>query len=156
MPIRKARKNLLRRRQRQPLDFEVRIAIDDIAPPIYRHMLLGEGVFLVQLHRAIQSMFGWFDMHEHEFTHNGVRYAEPDEEGRLAHGVRDTMETTVGDLALSRDDTFNYIYDFGDRWKLTITVLDVLDQDEFGLTIFPIMLGGERAGPPEVCGGPPG
>ena len=83
MAIRKARKNLLRRRELQALDFELRLSIDDISPPIYRDMLLGEGIFLIQLHRAIQSMFGWFDIHEHEFTNDGVRYAEPDEEGRL-------------------------------------------------------------------------
>ena len=156
MAIRKARKNLLRRRELKPLNFELRLRIDDISPQIYRDMLLGEGIFLIQLHRAIQSMFGWFDIHEHEFTNDGVRYAEPDEEGRLAHGVRSTLETTVGELALNRHGTFHYIYDFGDRWKLTITVMDIFEQVEPGLTIFPIMLGGERAGPPEDCGGPPG
>ena len=156
MAIRKARKNLLRRRELQPLDFSLRLAIDDISPPIYRDMLIGEGIFLIQLHRAIQSMFGWFDIHQHEFINDGVRYAEPDEEGRLEHGVRSTLETTVGELALNRQATFQYIYDFGDRWKITITVADIFEQDDSGMTEFPVMIGGERAGPPEDCGGPPG
>lgn len=156
MSIRKARKNLLRRRELEPLDYELHVAIDGIAPPIYRDLLVGEKLFLIQLHRTIQATFGWYDIHDHEFVIGGVRYAEPDETGTLAHGVRSTMEVTVGELALQSGATFSYTYDFGDRWKHTITVTDVFAQEVPAMTEFPFLIGGERAGPPEDSGGAPG
>jgi Plasmid pRiA4b ORF-3-like protein len=44
-----------------------------------------------------------------------------------------------------------YEYDFGDDWQHTITLVDVLRRD-FRLT-YPRCVGGERACPPEDCGG---
>jgi Plasmid pRiA4b ORF-3-like protein len=156
MAIRKARKNLLRRRELKPLDYALRISIDGITPPIYRDVLVSEKLFLIQLHRTIQATFGWFDVHDHEFVADGVRYAEPDDDGRLAHGVRSTMEITVGELALNTGSNFTYTYDFGDRWKHTITVIDIFDSETPEMTVFPMLIGGERAGPPEDSGGAPG
>ena len=156
MAIRKARRNLLRRRELKPLDYALRISIDGIMPPVFRDLLVSEKLLLIQLHRTIQATFGWFDVHEHEFVADGVRYAEPDEEGRLAHGVRSTMEITVGELALNTGSSFTYTYDFGDRWTHTIFVIDVFDQDAPEMTEFPMLIGGERAGPPEDSGGAPG
>ena len=156
MFIRKARKNLLRRRELHPLDYELHVAIDGIAPPIYRDLLVGEKLFLIQLHRTIQATFGWYDIHDHEFVIGGVRYAEPDADGKLASGVRSTLEVTVGELALKRYATFSYVYDHSARWSLTITVLNIFQQETPELTEIPMMIGGVRAAPPEDCGGVPG
>ncbi len=47
--------------------------------------------------------------------------------------------------------TARYEYDFGDDWQYTITLVDMLRRD-FTLT-YPRCVGGERACPPEDCGG---
>ena len=44
-----------------------------------------------------------------------------------------------------------YEYDFGDSWQHTVTLVDILRRD-FKLT-YPRCVSGERACPPEDCGG---
>ena len=49
---------------------------------------------------------------------------------------------------------FTYLYDFGDRWQHTITVKNIKDKEEGN--VYPSCTAGERACPPEDCGGPHG
>ncbi|GBE41974.1 plasmid pRiA4b ORF-3-like protein [bacterium BMS3Bbin10] len=51
-------------------------------------------------------------------------------------------------------DAFSYEYDFGDSWIHEIRIEKALPADP--AVHYPRCLAGERACPPEDCGGPPG
>jgi len=99
------------------------------------------------LHRAIQLMMGWFDYHLYQFTIDGVRYEQPMEE---AEGL-DSTGVSLASLKLKKGQRFSYTYDFGDDWSHEITVEGRKHVSEGAW--LPWVVSGERAGPPEDCGG---
>lgn len=134
---------------------ELRITIAEIEPPIWRHVRVPDTYTLDQLHRVIQFLFGWLDYHLYEFRIGERRFEEPDEE---AEG-EDSTATPLRDLRLTAGARFTYTYDFGDNWVHEIVVKDlyiVTPFDEDDERLLPTLYGGERAGPPEDCGGPGG
>lgn len=142
-----------RGRKPKPRLVELRITIADIEPPIWRHVRVPDTYTLHQLHRVIQLLFGWLDYHLYGFRIGKRRYEEPDEEGE----GEDSTATLLRDLRLTAGARFTYTYDFGDNWVHDIEVKDLYivtpleDDDE---RLLPRLYGGERAGPPEDCGGP--
>jgi len=68
-------------------------------------------------------------------------------------GVKDEQEFRLKKLVYE-DDVFEYEYDFGDCWEHEIEVEKVMEP-EAGVR-YPRCLAGERACPPEDCGGPGG
>lgn len=131
---------------------ELRITLLDLAPPIWRRVQVPAGISLERLHRVIQAAMGWRREHLYEFTINGVPYGPPDREfGREIVDARRIRVTRIGRTAGSR---CRYLYDFGDGWRHEI-VLERIFEPEPGVR-YPRLAGGERACPPEDCGGPPG
>jgi hypothetical protein len=59
---------------------------------------------------------------------------------------------TLGEIAPRVRDSFVYIYDFGDTWEHLIRVEKISDTDS-RFDKYPVCIGGERACPPEDCGG---
>jgi hypothetical protein len=142
-----------RGRRPKPRLVELRITIAVIEPPIWRYVRVPDTYTLHQLHRVIQLLFGWLDYHLYEFRIGERRFEAPDEE---AEG-EDAAAIRISDLALSRGAAFTYTYDFGGNWVHEIVVHDVYiitPQDEDDERLLPMLYGGERAGPPEDCGGP--
>lgn len=143
-----------RGRKPKPRTLELRITLAEIEPPIWRWVRVPDAYTLDQLNRVIQLVFGWLDYHLYGFRVGERRFEERHEE---AEG-EDPAGTTLRDLALQKGARFTYTYDFGDYWVHDIVVEDVyistsLDEDDAQL---PMLLGGERAGPLEDCGGPGG
>lgn len=142
-----------RGRKPRPRLLQLRITLADIEPPIWRLVRVPDAYTLHQLHRVIQLVFGWLDYHLYQFEVGGRRYEEPLEEAEH----EDSTAVRMSDLALARGARFTYIYDFGDYWVHEIQVEGIHiatptdEQPEL-----PVLLGGERAGPPEDCGGPHG
>jgi hypothetical protein len=68
--------------------------------------------------------------------------------------LRDVAQVTIsrGQLRKNRRPRFEYEYDFGDGWKHQLIVEERL-QPEQG-TKYPVCIAGQRACPPEDCGGP--
>jgi hypothetical protein len=131
--------------------YQLRIALIEVAPPVWRRVLVPGGYTLDRLHRVIQYAMGWQDLHLHSFEIDGHQYGEPDPVGELM--VRDELDVRL-DAAVGKGDSFCYTYDFGDWWDHEVTVEDVLvaEPDER----YPICVAGERACPPEDVGGPRG
>lgn len=146
-----------RGRKPKPRLVELRITIAGIEPPIWRMVRVPDAYTLHQMHRVIQLLFGWLDheYHLYEFRIGERRFEEPDEE---AQG-EDSTTTLLRDLRLATEARFTYTYDFDASWVHEIEVKDIcivtpLDEDDERL--LPRLYGGERAGPPEDCGGPSG
>lgn len=129
--------------------YQLRIALCEVSPPVWRRVLVPGGYTLDRLHKVIQYAMGWHDLHLHSFEIGGEAYGEPDPAGELA--IRDELDARL-DAVAGKGDTFRYTYDFGDWWEHEITVEDVLTADPEER--YPVCVAGQRACPPEDVGGP--
>lgn len=139
------------RPQTEPQVLLLRITIAEIDPPIWRLVAVPEAMTLEALHGVIQGVFAWFDYHLFAFEVNGKRFTGPDERER---DVGKAEDVTLQSLRLRKEARFTYTYDFGDDWRHEIVLEErtPLTDDVF----VPWCLAGERAGPLEDSGGPPG
>lgn len=128
---------------------QFKITLNGIRPPIWRRVLVPEGLSLSGLHDVIQEVMGWTDTHLHGFHRNGERFGIPDPDCD-GERVDDERTVTVKDLGLSVQDRLGYEYDFGDGWEHVLTVEKVL---KTGAYQTPVCLKGARSCPPEDCGG---
>lgn len=131
--------------------YQLRVALRDVTPPVWRRLQVPGGYTLDRVHRVIQLAMGWQDRHLHSFEIGARQYGPPDPLGELA--VWDELDTRL-DRVAGKGDLFRYLYDFGDWWEHEVAVEDV-----FGADLeerYPICAGGERACPPEDVGGPRG
>jgi hypothetical protein len=103
---------------------------------------------LARLHKVIQAAFGWEDSHLHRFRIHGEDYMPLDDENEPE--TRDE-EVALKRVGLRLKTKFRYEYDFGDSWEHLILVEGLLLLEEPAKV--PDCIGGQRACPPEDCGG---
>ena len=134
-------------------DFEVRLR--EIEPAIWRRFLLRKTLSFQALHQAIQDAGAWQDCHLFCFHSTHGRRTPIAE---VAHD-EERIAPPAGQVRLSRYFTGDppqaclYQYDYGDDWYHDVVLRDVVAfTDRFERRL----LGGERAFPPEDCGGVPG
>lgn len=133
--------------------YQLKISLKAIEPPIWRRVQIRRGILLPRLHAVIQKAMGWQNAHLHEFVIRDVHYGEPepDEPHYEVEAERNFSLREVAPLVGMR---FEYVYDLGDGWLHDVLV-ERIDMPTEPLRS-PICLGGERACPPEDCGGFPG
>ena len=109
----------------EPTAVQLRVTLLDIEPAIWRQLVVPWRFHLGQLHRVIQAAFGWWDCHLHEFIIGGLRYGDPEQIGEpeFEDDARSFDETAVRlrDFGRVPDQSFLYLYDFGDHWQHRIT-----------------------------------
>ena len=127
----------------------LKVALQEIKPPIWCRIEVPSGATLAQLHHYIQTVFGWFDAHLHEFEIDGTTYGLDDGED-WDDPPLDEGEVTLAEVAPA-GARFTYTYDFGDDWRHTIEVEAVEDAAE-GIS-YPRCTAGRRKAPPEDVGG---
>ena len=106
------------------------------------------------VHSHIQGAFGWTNSHLHDFDVGPDRYGIPSMlDMEEMPECRDSTKTRLRDL-LPKDGkpfAFKYTYDLGDNWEHEVLFEGVV---VFPRKIkYPICVEGERACPPEDCGG---
>jgi hypothetical protein len=133
-----------------PSIYLLHVWIRHISPMIWRRLLVRGDSTLAQLHDILQVAFGWDDFHLHRFRIHGQDYgvSRPGGPGF----VRDARQVRLADFRFRPNEWFLYEYDFGDRWQHEVRI-------EHGPTMeekrtYPTCVGGQRAAPPEDCGGP--
>lgn len=143
---------------RQPTEayYQFKISLDNVKPPIWRRIQIHDCT-LNDLHYYIQDAMGWEDAHLHEFQIKGVRYIDVERmDGGFGGEAFDTFEALISDILPTRKSkkpfTFRYEYDFGDSWKHTIEFEGAISPDPN--VTYPRCTAGQRACPPEDCGGP--
>jgi len=100
------------------------------------------------LDRIVQTAMGWTNSHLHTFTAGGVLYAAPNAEWEVE--VKDERRVRLAQIAREEGEAFVYEYDLGDSWQHQVLVEEV--QVGSGNEV-PVCIAGERACPPEDCGG---
>jgi hypothetical protein len=128
--------------------FQLKATVIGTKPPVWRRVVVPAEVRLDRLHDVLQAAFGWSGYHLHEFDIDGVRYGTDD--GEDDEPPADEHRTRLSDV-VNEGSTFIYLYDFGDDWEHRIVVEKSLPAERGGH--YPACTGGERACPPEDCGG---
>jgi hypothetical protein len=140
---------------KDPNAVQMRVALAEVEPVIWRRLVVPWTFHLGQLHHVIQAAFGWWDYHLHQFLIGGLRYGnyeqigEPEFEGDSRGS--DETEVRLLDFAHREPHKFVYEYDFGDGWEHVV-------EFESWLTLDPkqrvaTCIDGARARPPEDVGG---
>lgn len=132
-----------------------RIELQGTDPVVWREIDVPGDYSFFDLHVAIQDAMGWLDYHLHRFTIPHPRTGKERVLGihNLGQDCDDPPSWAVmlPTLFTLRNDVATYEYDFGDNWRHSVRLLTVLRRD-FALS-YPRCVGGERACPPEDCGG---
>jgi hypothetical protein len=88
---------------------------------------------LTALHDAIQQAFGWGDDHLYSFWLDG-RFWGDDRAEYVRPGTPDSKNATADlpleELSLDVGAKIAYVFDYGDEWRVTLTVRDRLDGGE--------------------------
>ncbi|MBL9200971.1 MAG: plasmid pRiA4b ORF-3 family protein [Opitutaceae bacterium] len=138
-----------RRKKTAERALTLRLQVVACEPAIWRRLVVRESMWLSRLHDAIQVAFDWFDYQTHAFNVDDLRYGNPLKREELT--IEDDRDVSIADLDLDHRERFTYGYHFGEGWQIEIKLekTGVAEKGHF----YPACLGGERAGPPEDCGG---
>lgn len=144
------------------------VELSGSSPAIWRRLSVDPRLTLAQFHRVLQHAFDWEDCHLHEFrAADRTRYAIP---SPYADDVENAERFVLRDV-LAADAPLDYVYDFGDGWRHRVELEEMLTMDDAdrrrllelagrttkaAATTEPpaaVVEAGERAAPPEDCGG---
>jgi hypothetical protein len=136
------------------LIYQFKVTLLDIKPAVWRRIQVPDCT-LADLHEYIQAAFGWWNYHLHQFGIDGERYGPPAPDG-MDFGLEMIDETavTLGKLVpkSGRKSRWVYEYDFGDGWRHEV-LFEGFPPAGPGVK-YPQCVEGQRACPPEDCGGP--
>ena len=130
--------------------YQLKISLEHIDPPIWRQVQTGDCT-LAELHEIIQIAMGWQDEHMFAFVIDDEQYGDPRRGGDCEYDARFVSLSEVVEQGHTR---FRYDYDFGDDWEHSIEIEKTIPAEES--VKYPRCVQGERACPPEDCGGPYG
>lgn len=137
---------------------QYKITLRDVMPAVWRRVQVPEKYTFWDLHVAIQDVMGWLDYHLHAFRfpeamgQRAIEIGIPDEESNQP--LMPGWEVSISDYFIRPGVSALYEYDFGDGWQHDV-VLEAVALGEAKLK-YPRCVAGERACPPEDCGGLPG
>ena len=132
--------------------YQLKVTLIQSDPPIWRRLQVRGDSTLGQLHRVLQVAMGWRDRHLHQFTIGGREYGRPDRDDWFELGeMIDENRVKLADLVKDTGAQFIYEYDFADSWEHVVLVEAMLPLAPGQR--YPRCLAGERACPPEECGG---
>ena len=128
--------------------YQLKITLKNIKPPVWRRIQV-EDCSLAGLHDTIQTCMGWSGTHLYAFEVAGEEYGDPESADDGDFG--DAGSLKLSQIASGGPTTFTYQYDFGDDWEHDVKLEKTLPPE--AKVKYPRCLAGERACPPEDCGG---
>jgi hypothetical protein len=133
--------------------YELEIVLLGIKPRIWRRFVVSGNLSLAHLHDVIQAVMGWSDLHLHEFSVGEKRFGNPDPDFDMGQSIIDEREALISGVLKGPGFQFLYRYDLGDNWEHSLEVVSAITP-YLGMRL-PTCLAGQRACPPENCGGSP-
>lgn len=134
--------------------YQLKITLLRTKPAIWRRIET-PSLTLASLHDIIQAAMGWHDAHMHEFQVGDRRFTQSSSDSPIGYfdddDAEDENDITLAELHAKKIKKFLYWYDFGDDWRHEIVIEKVLAAKEN--VAYPIFTAGEKACPPEDCGG---
>lgn len=135
------------------LILKLRVTLAGSKPAVWREVEVPSPMTLAALHDVLQVLMDWEDYHLWCFELGGRRFELPDPDGMSFDKTRpeDARRARVGGLLTRKNQVLDYYYDFGDGWCVKISLL--ASGEAVPEMRYPRCVAGERAGPPEDCGG---
>jgi len=134
--------------------FQLKIAIKNSKPPIWRRVIVPAGITFSQLSMILNEAMGWSGYHlfEFEFYHLELRIIEGADEFEMGYGPDDFIEASSTYIReyLEGNDWFTYTYDLGDDWQHRVTIEKILEDYEYN---YPKVIKYKGDCPVEDCGG---
>ena len=134
--------------------YQFKITLRESQPPIWRRIQVKDCT-LDKLHEHIQTVMGWTNSHLHHFKIGEQYFGDPMlmQETFDEMGYVDSTTSNLSDIIPEnrKKFRFDYEYDFGDSWHHEI-LWEGCPKEEPGKK-YPLCVEGERACPPEDCGG---
>lgn len=137
--------------------YQFKVVLLRVEPPVWRRIQVPASYTFWDLHVAIQDAMGWWDYHLHEFEILNPTTGDRDRIGIPSDEYAPELQWLAGwEIPISsyfslQNPEAIYTYDFGDDWHHSVALEDVLPRDPDAE--YPRCLAGERACPPEDCGG---
>lgn len=135
----------------------MRVELADVEPLVWRQIEIASDLTLDKVHRVLQTVLGWTDSHLHEFSRGSEPHERSAERYLMAFSVEDgavgidERRVRLDEVLVEPGDRLWYQYDFGDDWTHALDLEAVLPHDPSAPPAR--CLSGERACPPEDCGG---
>ena len=141
------------------LIYQFKVTLQGISPPIWRRTQVPAIYSFWDLHVALQDAMGWFDYHLHAFYFPKSGKGHQVEIGIPGEEIMDDQVLAgwlvpIAEYFREPGQTALYQYDFGDLWEHEILFEGILIKEK--KVKYPRCIAGERACPPEDCGGIPG
>jgi len=141
------------------LIYQFKVTLLEIEPAIWRRLQVPATYSFWDVHVAFQDAMGWLDYHLHAFRMRRPHKRKMIEIGIPADEASDTVVMPGWKIPMrgyftEPGQTALYAYDFGDGWEHEVLLEDILLKAKGAK--YPRCIAGERACPPEDCGGVPG
>ena len=111
--------------------FQVELETD---PPVERTIELGADQTLEDLHEFLREEFGWDDPHLYSFWLDGDFWGDDESEYAAPFELEESgarsAATPLRELGLSVGQRIAYVFDYGDEWRVGITVKAESDSPE--------------------------
>ena len=134
----------------------IKIFLYEVEPLIWRRFCVPGNMNFAEFHQIIQKVMGWNDEQAHQFRHGKGRHlseviSNTGEQVGPGDNLTDEKDITVAEFVGRRKLPIRlmYRYDFFDEWTHELVIEEKTEDGDA-----PKMLGGDRACPPEDCGGP--
>lgn len=131
--------------------YQFKITLKDTKPAIWRRIQVPETYTFCDLHVAIQNAMGWENYHLHQFNIINPKTGITEDIGSPGGEAISGSKIPLSSYFSLQNKRAYYLYDFGDSWEHMILLEKILPQ--VPKLKYPICIGGERACPPEDCGG---
>jgi len=139
--------------------FRIKIFLYEISPQIWRRFTVSGNATFAELHTLIQQSMGWDDKQQHEFRYGkGKKLTDvigPKDDDIVVEGdFKEESKVILEDFLNRKKMPFRmlYRYDFLEDWVHEVVIEKKEEMDE-STDVEAEFLEGERACPPEDCGG---
>lgn len=93
---------------------------------------MGAEQHLTVLHDVIQEAFGWLDDHLYSFWLDGQFWGDSAQEFTIPiepDGRAATADLPIAELGISLGARLAYVFDFGDEWRVLLTLREQTETD---------------------------
>lgn len=123
------------------------------APGVGARVAVRAHQHLTALHDAIQEAFGWWDDHLYSFWTDN-RFWSRDASAEITSPVVPdeaprTADIPISDLGLRVGARIAYLFDFGDEWRVALTLRELTEPDELR---YPRVVKRTGTAPPQYAG----
>jgi len=126
----------------------LRVSLLFVEPVVWRRFVVPSETKLPKFNRMLEAVMGWEGYHLHTFEIEDLRIGASDEDDA---DLIDERRITVKQLLPRVESRLRWAYDFGDNWKHEVMV-EAIEEPSLDAR-YPMCTAGERACPPEDCGG---